>query len=199
MIEESMRKLIEATFQSLDGVVDAPDIVQEAQRYFLSDPEHEHYARERLFAADALLLGRKTYEAFAKSYPRMAASAQGVPSDFVDYMNSIPKYVASTTLQTATWNATIIKGDVAEQVRKMKEQAGKDIVKYGTGQLDQVLFSHDLVDLLCIDIYPFILGHGTRLFEGIKITKHLQLSNVRRLKNGTIMLEYSRPQPKPLN
>ena len=187
-----MRKLIEATFQSLDGVVDAPDIVQEAQRYFLSNPEHENYARERLFAADALLLGRKTYEAFAESYPRMAASVQGVPDDFVNYMNSIPKYVASTTLQSATWNATIIKGNIAEEVRRLKEKPGKDIVKYGTGQLDQLLFSHDLVDLLCIDIYPFILGHGTRLFEGIEITKHLTLSNVRRFKNGTVILEYSR-------
>lgn len=189
-----MRKLIEVTFQSLDGVIDAPDIVKEAQPYFLSDPEHDNYARERLFAADALLLGRKTYEAFAKSYPRMAASAQGVPIDFVDYMNSIPKYVASTTLQSATWNATIIKGDIAEEVRKMKEQPGKDIVKYGTGELDRVLFGHGLVDLLCISVYPFILGHGTRLFEGIEITKHLKLSNVRRFKNGTIILEYSRQE-----
>jgi dihydrofolate reductase len=187
-----MRKLIEVTFQSLDGVVDAPDIVQEAQPYFLSDPEHEAYARERLFAADALLLGRKTYEVFAVSYPRMAASAQGVPHDFVDYMNSIPKYVASTTLQSATWNATILQGNIADEVRKLKEQPGKDIVKYGTGQLDQVLFGHDLVDLLCITVYPFLLGHGTRLFEGIGITRHLKLSNVRRFKNGTVILEYSR-------
>jgi dihydrofolate reductase len=189
-----MRKLIEITFQSLDGAIDAPDIVQEAQPYFLSNPEHENYARERLFAADALLLGRKTYEAFSESYPRMAASAQGVPHDFVDYMNRIPKYVASTTLQSATWNATIIKGDIAGEVRKLKEQPGKNIVKYGTGQLDQVLFSNDLVDLLCIVVYPFILGHGTRLFEGIKITKHLNLSNVRRFKNGTVILEYGRQE-----
>jgi dihydrofolate reductase len=190
-MEESMRKLIEVTFQSLDSVVDAPDVVQEAQPYFLSNPEHDNYAKERLFAADALLLGRKTYEAFAESYPRMAASTQGVPSDFIDYMNSIPKYVASKTLQSATWNATILKGDIAEEVRKLKEQPGKDIVKYGTGQLDQVLFSQDLVDLLCIVVYPFILGHGIRLFEGIQIKKHLNLSNVRRFKNGTVILEYS--------
>jgi dihydrofolate reductase len=187
-----MRKLVEVTFQSLDDVVDAPDIVQEAQPYFLSDAEHDKYARERLFAADALLLGRKTYEAFAESYPRMAASVQGSPDDFVDYMNSVPKYVASTTLQSAKWNATIIKGDTADEVRKLKEQPGKDIVKYGTGQLDQVLFGHDLVDQLCIVVYPFILGHGTRLFEGIKITKHLRLSDVRRFKNGTVIVEYSR-------
>jgi dihydrofolate reductase len=189
-----MRKLIEITFQSLDGVIDAPDIVQEAKPYFLMDPEHEEYSRERLFAADALLLGRKTYEAFAVSYPRMAVSAQGVPNDFVDYMNSIRKYVASTTLQSAAWNAVIIKGDLAEEVRKLKEQQGKDIVKYGTGQVDRVLFSRDLVDLLCIVLYPFIFGHGIRLFEGIGLTKHLKLSNVRRFKNGTVILEYSRQE-----
>lgn len=187
-----MRKLIEITFQSINGVVDAVDLVQEARPYFLSDPEHNQYARERLFAADALLLGRKTYEAFAESYPRMAETASGVPDDFVDYMNSIPKYVPSTTLQAAKWNATILKGVIAAEVRKLKEQPGKDIVKYGTGKLDQVLFGHDLVDLLCIEIYPFIFGHGTRLFEGIEITKHLHLSDVRRFKNGTVILEYSR-------
>ncbi len=189
-----MRKLIEITFQSINGVVDAPDIVQEAQQYFLSDAEHNQYARERLFAADALLLGRKTYQAFAESYPRMAASHPGVPDDFVDYMNRIPKYVASTTLQSATWNATILKGDIPAEVRKLKQQPGKDIVKYGTGQLDQVLFGHDLVDLLCIEIYPFIFGHGTRLFEGLEITKHISLSDVRRFQNGTVILEYSRKE-----
>ncbi|HTP03491.1 MAG TPA: dihydrofolate reductase family protein [Anaerolineales bacterium] len=187
-----MRRLIEVTFESLDGVMDAPDIVQEARPYFLADPEHDKYARDRLFAADALLLGRKTYEAFARSYPQMAASQRDVPKDFVDYMNSIPKYVASTTLQSATWNATIIKGDVAEEVRKLKEQPGRDIVKYGTGQLDRVLFSHNLVDLLSIYVYPFILGHGTRLFEGVGLTTHLKLADVRRLKNGTVILDYSR-------
>ena len=187
-----MRKLIEVTFESIDGVIDAPDIVREAQPYFLSNPEHDSYARERLFAADALLLGRKTYEAFAESYPRMASSTQGVPSDFIDYMNSIRKYVPSTTLQSASWNATLLKGDIAGEVRKLKEQPGKDILKYGTGQLDQLLFSQDLVDLLCIVEYPFILGHGKRLFEGIDVTRHLKLADVRRFKNGTVILEYGR-------
>jgi dihydrofolate reductase len=187
-----MRKLIEITFQSIDGVVDAADIVKEAQPYFLDDAEHNHYAREKLFAADALLLGRKTYESFAEAYPRMAASGQGAPQDFMDYMNRIPKYVASTTLHSATWNATIMKSDIAGEVGRLKQQPGKDIVKYGTGQLDQLLFSHDLVDMLCLVVYPFILGHGTRLFEGINITKHLKLANVRSFKNGTVILEYSR-------
>ncbi len=139
-----------------------------------------------MFAVDALLLSRKTYQAFAESYPRMAASNPGVLDDFLDYMNRIPKYVASTTLQSATWNATILKGDIAAEVRKLKEQPGKDIVKYGTGQLNELLFSHDLVDLFCIEIYAFIFGHGKRLFEGIEITEHLTLSDVRRFRCQTI-------------
>ena len=160
-----MRKLIEITFMSLDGVIDAPDIVQEAQPYFLSNEEHGAYQKERLFAADALLLGRKTYERFSEAYPGIAKSGQSAPMDFVDRMNSIAKYVASTTLEQASWNATVIHGDIVEEVRRIKEQPGKDIVKYGTGPLDRVLFAQHLVDLLCIVVYPFILGHGRRLFE----------------------------------
>jgi dihydrofolate reductase len=185
-----MRKLIEITFMSLDGVMDAPDIVQEAQPYFLSNEEHDNYQKERLFAADALLLGRKTYEGLSEAYLSMAKSGEGAPMDFVDRMNSIPKYVASTTLKETSWNATVIQGDIAEEVRKIKEQPGKDIVKYGTGPLDRVLFGQHLVDLLCIVIYPFVLGHGMHLFEGLELTTHLRLSDVKRFESGTVVLEY---------
>jgi len=185
-----LRNLIEITFMSLDGAMDAPDIVQEAQRYFLADEEHDRYQKARLFAADALLLGRKTYEGLSQAYLGMAEAGEGAPMDFVDRMNSIPKYVASTTLKEASWNATVIRGDIAEEVRKIKEQPGKDIVKYGTGPLDRVLFGHRLVDRLCVVLYPFVLGHGTRLFEGLQITKHMTLSDLTRFKSGTVVLEY---------
>jgi dihydrofolate reductase len=184
-----MRKLIEITFMSLDGVMDAPDIVQEAQPYF-SAKEELNYQKEWLFAADALLLGRKTYEDFSQSYPSMAEMGEVAFMDFVDRMNSIPKYVASTTLEEASWNATVIQGDIEEEVRRIKEQPGNDIVKYGTGSLDRVLFGQHLVDLLCIVTYPFVLGHGTHLFEGLKITRHLNLSDVKRFESGTVVLEY---------
>lgn len=185
-----MRKLIEITFMSLDAVMDAPDIVQEARPYFSSNEEHAAYQKDRLFAADALLLGRRTYEAFSAAYPGMAKAGQGAPMDFVDRMNSIPKYVASTTLRKASWNATVIHGDIVEQVRKIKEEPGKDIVKYGTGPVDRVLFGQHLVDLLCIVIYPLVLGHGRRLFEGLELTTHLRLSDVKRFECGTVVLEY---------
>ncbi|HUI29349.1 MAG TPA: dihydrofolate reductase family protein [Candidatus Acidoferrales bacterium] len=185
-----MRKLIEITFMSLNGVMDAPDIVQEAQRYFLSSEEHNDYQKERLFAADALLLGRKTYEVLSKAYPSMAKSGGGVPMDFVDRMNSIPKYVASMSLKEASWNAKVIRGDIAEEMREIKDLPGKDIIKYGTGPLDSILFGQHLVDLLCIIVYPFVLGHGRHLFEGLEFTTHLRLSEVKRFESGTVVLEY---------
>jgi dihydrofolate reductase len=190
-MESSVRKLIEITFMSLDGVIDAPDITQEARSYFSGDQQHDQYQKGRLFAADALLLGRKTYEQLSTAYIGMAKSGQGAPKEFVERMNSIPKFVPSTTLSNASWNAVVIKGDIAEQVRKIKDQPGKDIVKYGTGVLDRVLFGNGLIDMLCIIVYPFLLGHGTHLFETAALTKHLRLSDVKRFDSGTVVLEYT--------
>ncbi len=185
-----MRKLIEITFMSVDGVMDAPDLVREAQLYFTSSQEHDNYQKGKLFAADSLLLGRKTYEALSAAYLSMAKSGRGAPIDFVNRMNEIPKYVASTTLKEASWNARVIRGNIAEEVRQIKEQPGGDIVKYGTGSLDRVLFGQRLIDLLCIVLYPFVLGHGTHLFEGLQLTTHLTLTDVKRFENGTTVLEY---------
>lgn len=184
-----MRKLIEITFMSLDGVMDAPDIAQEARAYFTSNEEQD-YQKARLFAADSLLLGRATYEKFSRAYSDMAKAGAGAPMDFVQRMNSIPKYVASTTLREASWNATVIRGDIADEIRRLKSLPGKDIVKYGTGSLDRVLLKQKLVDVLCIILYPFILGHGTHLLEGLGVMTHLRLSDERRFKSGTVVLEY---------
>ena len=175
---------------SLDGVIDAPDLVQQAQSYFISNQEHDNYQKKKLFAADALLLGRKTYEALSAAYLSMAKSGQGAPMDFVSRMNEIPKYVVSRNLKETTWNAKVIQGDVVEEVRKMKELPGRDIVKYGTGLLDRVLFGQHLIDSLCIIVYPFVLGHGTHLFEGTELTTHFRLTNLIRFSNGTVALEY---------
>lgn len=191
MQEETTRKLVEVTFMSIDGVIDAPDIVQEARQYFSSSDEHSRYQHKKLFAADALLLGRKTYETFAKAYVDMAKAGKGAPMEFVERMNSIPKFVASKTLKKADLNATVIHGDIAEEVRKLKSQPGKDIVKYGTGPLDRVLFEQKLVDLLCVLVYPFALGHGTHLFEGLEPAMHLRLSDIKRWENGTVVIEYT--------
>jgi dihydrofolate reductase len=186
-----VRKLVEITFMSLDGVIDAPDITQEAGPYFAGDKQHDEYQKGRLFAADALLLGRGTYEQLSKAYVGMAQSGQGAPMEFVKRMNSIPKFVASNTLKKASWNAVVMQGDIAEQVRKIKEQPGKDIVKYGTGVLDRVLFGSGLIDTLCLIVYPFALGHGTHLFERVELTRHFHLSDMKRFESGTMVLEYT--------
>jgi dihydrofolate reductase len=185
-----MRRLIELTFMSLDGVIDSPEVVKEAQRYFNAADEQQ-YQRDRLFSADALLLGRKTYESFSKAYPEMAKSGQGAPADFVARMNSIPKFVASHTLDGAGWNATVLRGDIATEVRKLKNQSGRDIIKYGTGSLDRVLLRERLVDQLCIIVYPFVLGQGHHLLEGADVKAHFQLSTTKRMESGAIILEYS--------
>jgi dihydrofolate reductase len=185
-----VRRLIEITFMSLDGVIDSPEVVKEGQRYF-SAPDEQQYELDHLFAADALLLGRKTYENFSKAYTEMAKSGQGAPAELVARMNSIPKFVASHTLQDASWNATIIRGDLATEVRKLKNQPGKDIIKYGTGSVDRVLLAERLVDQLCIIVYPFVLGAGHHLLEGADVTAHFQLSDSKRMKSGAMILEYS--------
>ncbi len=186
-----MRNLIEITFMSLDGVIDAPGIVEEAQPYWLSNEEHARYSHNLLFAADALLLGRKTYEVFAEAYPGMASSTPGVQKDFVERMNTIPKYVASTTLKQTKWNASVIRGDVAEEVFKLKQQPGQNILKYGTGILDHELIDHNLIDFLYIYLYPFVFGHGIRLFENIRASKHLKLIETVTFNSGTVILKYN--------
>ena len=186
-----MRNLVEVTFMSLDGVMDAPKLVQEAMPYFQNDQEHTNYAEKLLFAADALLLGRKTYEAFAEAYPSMAKSSPSGIGAFVDRMNSIPKYVASRTLTKTKWNASIIKGDVADEVLRLKQQPGKDILKYGTGSLDQVLLGHNLIDVLYVYVYPFLFGQGKRFLEDNQTVKHLKLRETTTFGNGTVILTYS--------
>jgi dihydrofolate reductase len=190
-----MRQLVEITFMSLDGVIDAPDITQHAQPYFAGDKEHDRYQKERLFAADSLLLGRQTYEKLSEAYQSMARSGEGAPMDFVERMNSIPKLVPSKSLEKASWNATVMRGDIPKQLRLIKQQPGNDIVKYGTGVLDHVLFEEKLIDKLCIIVFPFLLGHGTHFFDKVDVTTHLQLSDVKRFKSGAMVLEYA-PKPK---
>ena len=174
---------------SLDGVMNAPDIAQEAQQYF-SSSEEQAFQTERLFAADALLLGRKTYEKLSHAYLNMAKVGEGAPMDFVSRMNSIQKHVASRTLDQATWNATVIRGEVVDEIHKLKNHPSNDIIKYGTGSLDRVLLENKLLDVLCIILHPFVLGHGTHLLEGLGITKHLMLSDVKRFSSGTVALDY---------
>ena len=174
-----MGKLIESTFVSLDGVISDPQ--DWGPPYW--DDEHHGYANKLMNDAEALLLGRATYEGFAEVWPTRAGDPMA------DRLNAMPKYVASTTLKDAKWNATILGDDVAGEVAKLKEQPGS-LLKYGTGEFDRVLLDNNLVDEYHFWIFPAFAGKGDRLFEGFDLT-HLQLADQTTMKNGITVNVYS--------
>lgn len=174
-----MRKLVESTFVSLDGVISSPE--EWSPPYW--DDEHAQYAQGLLFDSDALLLGRETYEGFAEAWPSRPGG------DYVDRINGLPKYVASTTLQQTEWNATLIRGDVAEEVAKLKQEEGQSILKFGTGELDRTLMQHNLVDEFHFWLFPVVAGSGQRLLDGIDTT-HLKLLDTTRFNSGIVVLAY---------
>jgi len=171
-----MRKLVESTFVTLDGVINAPQ--EWSPPYW--DEEHARYATKLLFAADALLLGRATYEGFAQAWPSRSGD------DYTDRINGMPKYVASRTLKEATWNATILRGDVAEEVAKLKAEEGENILKFGTGELDRTLIANRLVDEFHFWIFPVLVGGGQPLIEGIETT-HLELVQTTTFSTGIVV------------
>jgi len=170
-----MRKLVESTFVTLDGVIGAPQ--EWGPPYW--DDEHNAYARKLLFAADALLLGRATYEGFAQAWPSRG-------DEYADRINRLPKHVASRTLQETTWNATRIDGDLAEEVAKLKEQPGEDILKFGTGEVDRTLVEHGLIDELHLWVFPVVAGGGQRLLDGIAMT-HMELLDTSVFDSGIVV------------
>ena len=178
-----MRKLVESTFVSLDGVIGNPQ--EWSPPYW--DDEHLSYARKLLFSADALLLGRATYDGFAQAWPSRSGD------EYSDRINAMPKYVASRTLEQATWNATVIPGDVAEGVARLKQEEGDGLLKFGTGELDRTLLEHGLLDELHLWTFPVLAGAGTRLSEGLGEleTTHLQLVDSTRFASGIVVNVYA--------
>jgi dihydrofolate reductase len=135
---------------------------------------------------DAFLLGRTTYEKFAAAW----SPIKGDP--YFDRINSLPKFVPSTTLKNATWNATVIHGDVATEVTKLKQMSGKGLIKYGTGVLDQALIDHHLIDEFQFSIFPIVVGSGRRLFQGVDTSKlKLRLTRAETAANGIVVLSYA--------
>ena len=175
-----MRKLVESTFVSLDGRISNPQ--EWSPPYW--DDEHGAYAAKLLFAADALLLGRATYEGFVEAWP----SRTGDP--YSDRINAMPKYVASRTLREATWNSTILAGDVAEAVAELKAEAGENILKFGTGELDRTLIASGLVDEFHFWMFPVLAGSGQPLIDGIDVT-HLELVETTSFASGIVVNTYS--------
>jgi dihydrofolate reductase len=172
--EIAMRKLVESTFVTLDGVIGDPQVW--GPPYW--DGEHSAYAAKLIEAADVLLLGRKTYEGFAVAW----SSRTG---EVADRFNELPKLVASRTLTAATWNAEIITGDVAEAVARLKEAPGGDILKYGTGELDRTLLEHGLLDELHFWVFPVLAGGGQHI-DGLDST-HLRLLDATTFSSGIVV------------
>src|SRR5215212_1796191 len=175
-----MRRVVLAMYVSLDGVVEEPAWTSE----FWND-ELAKYQYDQLFASDALLLGRVTYQGFAAAWPSMTDEA-----GFADRMNSLPKYVASTTLDDAEWNASLIKENVAEEVARLKQQPGQDILIYGSADLVHTLMQHDLIDEYRIWVHPIVLGSGKRLFRGGSDTTVLRLVDTKTFGSGVVVLSY---------
>ena len=176
-----MRKLIESTYVSLDGMISGESFWG-AQGQFRDD-KHDAYAAKLLESADALVLGRATYEAFAASWP-------GRTGVLADRINSLPKYVASHTLTGATWNAQILKGDAAEAVANLRESGEGTLLKYGTGSFSRALLEGGQLDELRLWVFPFIAGSGESLLPGITTT-HLDLAEVTEVGNGVVVLTYT--------
>jgi dihydrofolate reductase len=171
-----MRRLIESTFVTLDGVISAPQ--EWGPPYW--DEEHEGYANRMLSSAGALLMGRATYDVFSVAWPQRAGDA------YADRLNALPKYVASRTLDAATWNTTVLGPDVAGEIEKLKQEPGGDILKFGTGELDRTLIEHGLIDEFHFWVFPVVAGAGDRLLEGIGLT-HLRLIDTSVLRSGIVV------------
>lgn len=174
-----MRKLIESSFLSLDGYVSAEKLAPHWSA------ENKAHALAELEQCDAFLFGRKTYELFAPRWSKI----DGDP--YMDTINRMPKHIASTTLKQSdlTWNASLLTGPLPEAVAELKARPGKNIMKYGTSELDRALVEHELIDEFCFSIFPILLGGGRRLFEDCR-RPNLTLLDTKTFANGVVRVRY---------
>ncbi len=183
-----MRRVGAWELVSLDGVMERP----EEWAFSYSDDEMGEASASGIAASDALLLGRVTYEHLAAYWPNQPG---GEP--MVDYINSVPKYVVSGTLEEPlAWNnSTIISGNMAEEIARLKRQPGKDITILGSGTLVRSLLRDGLLDELTLMVHPVVLGSGKRLFEDRSDARALKLASSRTFSTGVVSLAY-RPADK---
>ena len=185
-----MGKLVVTEFVSVDGVFQDPGGVGEIDRggwSFKVERDEEAFNKFKypeLMAADAQLLGRTTYEEFATAWPGM----EETEGEYAVKMNSMPKYLVSTTIENPEWNnTTVIKENVADEVRKLKDQLDGDILVQGSGKLTRTLTDEGLVDELRLMIFPVIVGQGTRLFGEQKELSELRLKDSTPIGSGGII------------
>jgi dihydrofolate reductase len=186
-----MSRIVVTEFVSLDGVMEDPGGSENFKHggwsfEFSRGEEGDKFKLDETMSSDALLLGRVTYEGFAAAWPSRQDEA-----GFADKFNSMPKYVVSSTLEDPEWNnSTVLKGDVVEEVKKLREQPGGDIVVHGSRQLAQTLLENDLVDELRLMVFPVILGSGKRLFGDTDDKKTLRLVSAQTVGDGVSILIY---------
>jgi dihydrofolate reductase len=194
--EKLMSRIVAAEYVTADGVMQDPGGVGEIERGGWSNPywndELAKFQAELLFASDALLLGRITYEGFAAAWPEM----EDDEDEFASRMNTMPKYVASRTLTNTEWNATIIMGEVSEAVAKLKERPDQNLLLYGSSALLNTLLQHDLIDQYRLMIHPVVLGQGKRLFGDASEAKPLRLVDVSTTSTGVMIADY---EPAPIS
>jgi dihydrofolate reductase len=185
-----MGRIVITEFVSLDGVVEDPGGSENFRHggwsFEIDSGEGMQFKLDEAMSSEALLLGRVTYEGFAEAWP----SREG---EFADKFNSMPKFVISSTLEDAAWNnSTILKGDVAEEVAKLKQEQDGDIVVHGSVRLVQTLVERDLVDELRLMVFPVVLGSGKRLFGETSDKKRLRLVDSKVVGDGVLILIYER-------
>jgi dihydrofolate reductase len=186
-----MGRIVISENVSLDGVIQDPT-GEEGFRlggWFgqAGDKDRQAWAKvafDEALSADALLLGRRSYQWFAARW----ASRRG---DWAQRLNSLPKYVVSSTLEDPDWNnSRVLRGDVVNEISKLKQRVNADIVVYASGQLAHTLMEHDLVDELRLMIYPVVLGAGERLFGPTRDKKRMRLVATRTVGDGLALLTY---------
>jgi dihydrofolate reductase len=186
-----MGKIVISENVSLDGVVQDPT-GDEGFRHGgwfskIGDKDREEWAKialEEALGTEALLLGRRSYEFFAARWPSRSG-------EWADRLNSLPKYVVSSTLVDPDWNnSTVLKGDVVNEVSKLKQELDGEIVVYASRQLVRTLMEHDLVDELRLMVYPVVLGAGERLFGETSDKKPTRLLDTRTVGDGLAYLIY---------
>jgi dihydrofolate reductase len=182
-------RIVVTEFVSLDGVMEDPGGSESFEHggwsfAFNRGEEGDKFKLDETMSSDALLLGRVTYEGFAAAWP----SRDG---EFADKFNAMPKYVVSSTLENPEWNnSAVLKGDVAEEVAKLKREHDRDVVVHGSAQLVQTLVENDLVDELRLMVFPVVLGSGKRLFAETSDKKALWLVDSKVVGDGVSILVY---------
>jgi len=184
-----LARIVVTEFVSLDGVMEAPGGGEDFKHGGWSleisrGEEGDQFKLDETMSSDALLLGRRTYEGFAAAWP----SRDG---EFADKFNTMPKYVVSSTLSDPEWsNTTVLRGDLGEELAKLREQVHGDVVVHGSARLVQALVEHDLVDELRLMVFPVVLGGGKRLFGEASDKKTLRLVDSRTVGDGVAILIY---------